>query len=64
MSNGDLFCGDLLENLTNPTFGSIMDDLVVANVSVEMLKELEINIVYPGHGAPFLMEEFINVSSG
>ena len=59
MSNGDLFCGDLLENLDKPVLGSIMDDLVTANASVEMLKGLGINTVYPGHGTPFLMEEFI-----
>ena len=59
MANGDVFCGDLLENLEKPILGSIMDDLVTANANVEMLKKLGINTVYPGHGTPFLMEEFI-----
>ncbi len=55
---GDLFCGDLLENTDQPVLNSIMDDVAAANASVERLKSLEINTVYPGHGEPFLMELF------
>ena len=58
MANDDLFCGDLLENLDKPTLGSIMDDMVAAKTSVEVLKGHGINTVYPGHGVPFLMGEF------
>ena len=54
-ADGDLFCGDLLVNTDNPALGSIIDDSAVANVSVEKLKKLQINTVYPGHGKPFLM---------
>ena len=55
----DLFCGDLLENKDKPVINSIMDDSVAANASVEKLKSLEINTVYPGHGKPFPMDMFI-----
>ncbi|MEN8120247.1 MAG: MBL fold metallo-hydrolase [Bacteroidota bacterium] len=58
-SNGDLFCGDLFENTNKPVLNSIMDDLEVAKASVEKLKNLKINTVYPGHGKQFQMELFI-----
>lgn len=57
-AGGDLFCGDLLENIEKPGLGSIMDDLAAANGSVEELKNLEIRTVYPGHGQPFPMDGF------
>ena len=55
---GDLFCGDLLGNLTNPELWSIIDDWPAANTSVEKLKCLAIKTVYPGHGNPFPMAQF------
>ena len=58
-SGGDLFCGDLLENTDKPALNSIMDDPATANGSIEKLKSLKINKVYPGHGEPFPMEVFI-----
>jgi len=57
--DGDLFCGDLLENTDKPALGSIMDDPAIANASIEKLKSFEINTVYPGHGMPFPIEVFI-----
>jgi glyoxylase-like metal-dependent hydrolase (beta-lactamase superfamily II) len=58
-ATGDLFCGDLLDNTNKPILNSIMDDLAAANASVEKLKSLKINTVYPGHGKPFPMALFI-----
>ena len=58
-ANGDLFCGDLLENKDKPVLSSIMDDLSAANASVEKLKKLRVKTVYPGHGEPFPMEQFM-----
>lgn len=54
----DLFCGDLLTNVDKPALNSLMDDLATAHVSVEKLKKLDINTVYPGHGKPFPMSSF------
>jgi len=51
--DGDLFVGDLLENTKQPALNSIMDDRVAALASVEKLKSLDVNTVYPGHGRPF-----------
>jgi hydroxyacylglutathione hydrolase len=58
-AGGDLFCGDLLECTGRPALNSIMDDLAAGNASVESLKSLTINTVYPGHGEPFPMETFL-----
>lgn len=58
-ADGDLFCGDLLENLSTPTFNTIMDDPATAQASLEKLKSLDIRTVYPGHGKPFSMEELL-----
>jgi glyoxylase-like metal-dependent hydrolase (beta-lactamase superfamily II) len=59
-ADGDLFCGDLLDNTDQPVLNSIMDDLAAAKASVERLRGLEIHTVYPGHGKPFPMELFLN----
>jgi len=59
-TNSDLFCGDLFENQKKPSLNSIMDDLNAAKTSVEKLKGYEINTVYPGHGQPFLLEQFMS----
>lgn len=58
-ASGDLFCGDLLANVDKPEIWSIIDDSVAAHASVEKLKRLQINAVYPGHGQPFSMELFM-----
>jgi hydroxyacylglutathione hydrolase len=55
---GELFCGDLLENKHKPKLNSLMDDLATANSSVEKLSKLGIRTVYPGHGKPFTMDVF------
>jgi len=62
-TDGKLICGDLLENTDktdNPKINSLMDDLETANRSIEMLKTLKIDIVYPGHGKPFTMNSFLS----
>jgi len=58
-ASGDLFCGDLLENTNKPKKNTLVDDLGELDTSVEKLKHLPINTVYPGHGQPFLMEQFM-----
>ncbi|MBU7013513.1 MAG: MBL fold metallo-hydrolase [Theionarchaea archaeon] len=58
-ADGALFCGDLLENRDRPGLGSIMDDPDTAKISVEKLKDMRIETIYPGHGKPFLMKEFL-----
>jgi hydroxyacylglutathione hydrolase len=57
-AGGDLFCGDLLINSKKPSLNSIIDNLEAANSSIERLNLLKINMVYPGHGNPFLFSSF------
>jgi glyoxylase-like metal-dependent hydrolase (beta-lactamase superfamily II) len=58
-ARGDLFCGDLLVNTDKPVKNTLVDDSVVLDASVEKLKTFKIKTVYPGHGKPFQMEQFI-----
>jgi hydroxyacylglutathione hydrolase len=56
---GDLFCGDLLENTKEPAKNSLIANKKAFEVSVEKLKQLKIGTVYPGHGEPFQIEQFM-----
>jgi len=59
-AEGDLFCGDLLMNKDKPVkFNMIVDNEAFKN-SVDKLRTLDINTVYPGHGKPFLMKDFFD----
>ena len=62
-SSGELFCGDLLANIEKPDIWSIIDDSDAAYASIEKLKTLQINTVFPGHGQPFPMNLFKKTSS-
>lgn len=58
-TEGELFCGDLIENLKTPKLGSIMDDVPAAVESIRKLAGMSITTVYPGHGRPFAMDAFL-----
>lgn len=58
-ASGDLFCGDLFLNIDKPTATLNADDSADVTASIEKLKGLSIHTVYPGHGKPFLMEQFM-----
>jgi hydroxyacylglutathione hydrolase len=58
-TEGDFFCGDLLVNMDKPEKNTLIDDSAELDASIERLKTLEIKTVYPGHGKPFLMEQFM-----
>lgn len=57
----DLFCGDLFENTKVPGLNSIMDDLQQAQTSVRKLADMDIAMIYPGHGSPFSMADLVNL---
>jgi glyoxylase-like metal-dependent hydrolase (beta-lactamase superfamily II) len=59
-ADGDLFCGDLLDNIEKPALGALTDNLAAAQKSIDKLKSLEVHTVYPGHGQPFLGDEFLS----
>ena len=56
--NGNLFCGDLFSNVKKPEPNSVVDDLDELNESIARVKDLQIEMIYPGHGQPFRMNEF------
>ncbi len=57
-TEGELFCGDLLNNSTGkPRLNSMMYDKPAGDASFERLKTYPIKMVYPGHGKPFKWEE-------
>ncbi len=57
--DGDLFCGDLLNNTRTPEKNKFMDEEAQMDASIEKLKALKIKTVYPGHGKPFKMEKYM-----
>ena len=61
--DGELFCGDLFENRKGPALSSIMDKIEVAKESLQKLREMRIDMVYPGHGEPFKMHEVKKASA-
>lgn len=52
-AGGQLFSGDLVVKKNRPVRNSLIDDPASASASIERLKRLKINTVYPGHGKPF-----------
>jgi len=58
-SDRELFCGDLLTNTDRPAKNTLIDDSAELDASVEKLRTLDIETVYPGHGKPFQMEQFM-----
>ena len=58
-TGGELFCGDLIYNFFGRPDCLYINDLADFNASVEKLEKLNIKTVYPGHGRPFSMEQFM-----
>jgi len=57
-ASGELFCGDLFTSSKGKgELNSMMYDKVEGNASLERLKQLPIQTVYPGHGKPFEWKE-------
>jgi len=55
-----LFCGDLLMNVIRPGPHFMINDLADFNASLEKLRGLDIETVYPAHGRPFPMASFLS----
>jgi glyoxylase-like metal-dependent hydrolase (beta-lactamase superfamily II) len=62
--DGDLFCGDLLVNVTRPSLHFYIDDLTRADESVRKLSSLGVETVHPGHGKPFHLRQLDGRSDG
>lgn len=52
-SEGDLICGDIFTNMKKPDTAPNAYDFKALNASVERLKNMNIKVIYPGHGNPF-----------
>jgi glyoxylase-like metal-dependent hydrolase (beta-lactamase superfamily II) len=55
-AQGELICGDLLENIKTPGLNSLQQDSAAALASLHSLKNLDVKCVYPGHGEPFSLD--------
>ncbi len=58
-AEGDLFVGDTLVNYKKPDRAIFVDDPQELKNSIEKLRTLKINKVYPGHGKIFSFSDFV-----
>jgi hydroxyacylglutathione hydrolase len=56
LSDGSVFCGDLLTNLDQPGLNSNLDDESAGQQSYKKLLRLPAQMIFPGHGSPFPVE--------
>ena len=56
-SDGGLFCGDLLSNTDRPALNPIMDNVPEGRASLQKLRAMGVEAVYPGHGRPFFLHQ-------
>jgi glyoxylase-like metal-dependent hydrolase (beta-lactamase superfamily II) len=61
-TDNNLICGDSLTNLKKLQKNTLIEDKEKLNASVEQIKNLDIDMIYPGHGEPFTLEQFILAS--
>ena len=60
-TEGDLFAGDTFVNRKKPDSAEIIENLQELENSIDMLKKINIKMVYPGHGRPFMMENYLKI---
>jgi len=57
-SDGDLFCGDLMDSMMGrPSLEFFIDDMSAARASLASLRQFNVGMVYPGHGKPFRLDQ-------
>ena len=54
--SSELMCGDVMDGLGRPSLHFFIDDMRAAQESLGRLRGLGIEMVYPGHGKPFLLQ--------
>lgn len=54
LPGGRLICGDLFSCLAPPAPTGVADDSAALRQSIRRLRKLQVRVVYPGHGAPFV----------
>lgn len=58
MENGDLIAGDIFTKIKKPSIALNAGDFKLLAESVQRLRAMNINTIYPGHGQPFKMNDF------
>jgi len=56
---GGFFAGDTFVNRKKPESARIVENLAQLESSLEKIKKLNVKTVYPGHGKPFPMEDYL-----
>jgi len=57
IKNKDFFAGDTFVNRKRPETAQIIENNEELKNSIEKIKKLDINIIYPGHGKPFFRSD-------
>jgi glyoxylase-like metal-dependent hydrolase (beta-lactamase superfamily II) len=57
-AEGDLFAGDTFVNNKKPDSARIIENSGQLKSSLDKLKRMNVRMVYPGHGKPFLMDDY------
>ncbi len=60
-ATGNLFCGDLFLNIDIPSPTDLLDDPADLENSINKLKNLSFHTIYPGHGKPFVRQQFLEL---
>ncbi len=58
-AEGDLIVGDTFVNRKKAEDAQIVENLTQLKESLDKIMKLNIKTVYPGHGKPFLMEDYL-----
>jgi len=59
---GDLLAGDTFTNRRKPGAAMFIENAAELEASLARLANLNIRTVYPGHGKPFFMREYLNTT--
>jgi hydroxyacylglutathione hydrolase len=60
-AHGDLFCGDVLTNVSKPKESDLLSNRDDYTKSLEKIRSLDVQTVYPGHGLPFSSDALSNI---
>lgn len=56
-ADGDVFCGDLMDSMGKPSLEFFIDDLAAARASLQRLRSMGADWIYPGHGKTFRLNQ-------
>ena len=59
--DGDFFCGDLFTNVSTPKRSTLLSNQDDYSTSLERIKKIDIQTVYPGHGSSFDKDALSNI---